>query len=105
MSTKGLIEENQINTSYTKRKYLTPKEIAAFVLVNFGQKNLNQYVSVYKEFFMIQFLKLNTTAYANINLIATIYDAVDDTLSGLIIDRTRSRFGRICVKLWKFKKY
>ena len=95
MSTKGLIEENQINTSYTKRKYLTPKEIAAFVLVNFGQKNLNQYVSVYKEFFMIQFLKLNTTAYANINLIATIYDAVDDTLSGLIIDRTRTRFGRI----------
>ena len=44
---------------------------------------------------MIQFLKLNTTAYANINLIATIYDAVDDTLSGLIIDRTRTRFGRI----------
>ena len=40
MSTKGLIEENQINTSYTKRKYLTPKEIAAFVLVNFGQKIL-----------------------------------------------------------------
>lgn len=81
--------------AYTHKRYLTPKEIAAYVLVNFGQKNLTQFVSAFKEFFMIQFLKLNTTAYANINLFASIYDAVDDTISGLIIDRTRTRWGRI----------
>ena len=44
---------------------------------------------------MIQFLKLNTTVYANINFFASVYDAVDDTISGLIIDRTRTRWGRI----------
>jgi Na+/melibiose symporter-like transporter len=81
--------------AYTKKRYLTPKEIAAYVLVNFGQKNLSQFISAFKEFFMIQFLKLNTTAYANINLFASIYDALDDTISGLIIDRTRTRWGRI----------
>lgn len=81
--------------AYTHKRYLTPKEIAAYVLVNFGQKNLSQFVNAFKEFFMIQFLKLNTTAYANINLFASIYDAVDDTISGLIIDRTRTRWGRI----------
>lgn len=81
--------------AYTKKRYLTPKEIAAYVLVNFGKKNIDQFVSAYKEFFMIQFLKLNTTAYAYINLFASVYDAVDDTLSGLIIDRTRTRWGRI----------
>ncbi|MCD7872832.1 MAG: MFS transporter [Clostridiales bacterium] len=80
---------------YTKKRYLTPKEIAAYVLVNFGQKNIDQFVSAFKEFFMVQFLKLNTTAYAYINLFASIYDAVDDTISGLIIDRTRTRWGRI----------
>ena len=80
---------------YTTKRYLTPKEIAAYVLVNFGQKNLSQFVDAFKEFFMIQFLKLNTTVYANINLFASIYDAVDDTISGLIIDRTRTRWGRI----------
>ena len=26
--------------AYTHKRYLTPKEIAAYVLVNFGQKNL-----------------------------------------------------------------
>lgn len=81
--------------AYTKKRYLTPKEIAAYVLVNFGQKNLSQFVDTFKEFFMIQFLKLDTTAYARINLFASIYDAVDDTISGLIIDRTRTRWGRI----------
>ena len=81
--------------AYTHKRYLTPKEIAAYVLVNFGQKNLSQFVDAFKEFFMIQFLKLNSTAYANINLFASIYDAVDDTISGLIIDRTRTRWGRI----------
>lgn len=81
--------------AYTTKRYLTPKEIAAYVLVNFGQKNLSQFVDAFKEFFMIQFLKLNTTVYANINLFASIYDALDDTISGLIIDRTRTRWGRI----------
>lgn len=43
--------------AYTKKRYLSPREIAAYVLVNFGQKNLSQFVSAYKEFFMIQFFK------------------------------------------------
>ncbi len=81
--------------AYTKKRYLTPKEIAAFVLVNFGQKNLSQFISSYKDFFMVQFMGLSTTANANINLFSTIYDAVDDTISGLIIDRTRTRWGRV----------
>jgi len=81
--------------AYTKKRYLSPKEIIAYVLVNFGQKNLSQFINAYKEFFMIQFLKLNTTAYAYINLFASVYDALDDTISGLIIDRTITRWGRI----------
>ncbi len=97
LDTKTNQEELNVdeNSDITKKRYLAPKEIAAYVLVNFGQKNLTQYVSSYKEFFMIQFLKLNSTAYAQINLFASIYDALDDTLSGLIIDRTRTRWGRI----------
>ncbi len=88
-------QEELDKLAYTKKRYLSPKEIAAYVLVNFGQKNLSQFTSAYKEFFMIQFLKLDTTAYAYINLFASVYDALDDTISGLIIDRTRTRWGRI----------
>lgn len=88
-------EEVLDKLAYTKKRYLTPKEIAAYVLVNFGQKNLSQFIDSNKQFFMTQFAGLDPQAYANINLFATIYDAVDDTLSGLIIDRTRTRWGRV----------
>ena len=37
-------EEIVDKLAYTKKRYLRPKEIAAFVLVNFGQKNLSQFV-------------------------------------------------------------
>ena len=102
-----VINENEVKTekmsddeildklAYTKKRYLTPKEIAAYVLVNFGQKNLSQFITANKDFFMVQFMGLSTTANANINLFSTVYDAVDDTLSGLIIDRTRTRWGRV----------
>ena len=81
--------------AYTKKRYLRPKEIAAFVLVNFGQKNLSQFIDGEKQFFLVQYAGLNPQHFANIQLFATIYDALDDTISGLIIDRTRTRWGRV----------
>ena len=88
-------EEVVDKLAYTKKRYLRPKEIAAFVLVNFGQKNLSQFVGGEKQFFLVQYAGLNPQHFANIQLFATIYDALDDTLSGLIIDRTRTRWGRV----------
>ena len=88
-------EEAVDKLAYTKRRYLRPKEIAAFVLVNFGQKNLSQFIDGEKQFFLVQYAGLNPEHFANIQLFATIYDALDDTISGLIIDRTRTRWGRV----------
>ncbi len=81
--------------AYTKKRYLTPKEIASYVLVNFGQKNLSQFIDSNKQNFLIQFAGVDPKALGTITLISTVYDAVDDTLSGLIIDRTRTRWGRV----------
>lgn len=81
--------------AYTKKRYLTPKEIAAYVLVNFGQKNLSQFITNSRQTFMMQYAGLSGKAYAAITSFATIYDALDDTISGLIIDRTRTRWGRV----------
>ena len=88
-------EEAVYKLAYTKKRYLRPKEIAAFVLVNFGQKNLSQFIDGEKQFFLVQYAGLNPQHFANIQLFATIYDALDDTISGLIIDRTRTRWGRV----------
>ena len=87
--------ENELTVADRKRRYLTPKEIFSMCAVAFGQKNLDEFCNANLQFFIIQFFGLSPEAYANISLGASIYDAVDDTLSGLIIDRTRTRWGRI----------
>lgn len=88
-------EETLDKLAYTKKRYLRPKEIAAYVLVNFGQKNLSQFINNSKQTFLMQYAGLSGNAYAAIASFTTIYDALDDTISGLIIDRTRTRWGRV----------
>ncbi len=91
----GTVETNVEQASAQDRRYLRPKEIAGFLLTSFGQKNLSQYVNAFRQFFAISFLGMSGSTYGLIMFIETIYDAVDDSISGLIIDRTRTRWGRL----------
>ncbi len=86
-------EIEQIQSQH--KRYLSPKEIVAFCIVNLGQKNLDEFINTKMQFFLIQFFGLSSTALANIQLATQIYDAVDDTISGIVIDRTRTRWGRV----------
>lgn len=86
-------ERNKVSAQ--NRRYLRPREIAAFLLATFGQKNLQQFVDSFRQFFMISFLGLSGRAYGLIVFFESIYDALDDSISGLIIDRTRTRWGRL----------
>ena len=87
--------EEEISASAQEKRYLTPREIIAYCLVGLAQKNLDEFNGSKMNYFIIQYLKINPEVFAKIVLGTTIYDAVDDTLSGLIIDRTRTRWGRI----------
>ncbi len=88
-------QADSVKVQSQHKRYLTPKEIIAFCIVNLGQKNINEFVNTRLQHFLIQFFGLSSKAYANITLATGIYDAVDDTISGLIIDRTRTRWGRV----------
>ncbi len=93
-ATTTVVEEaNEVSAA--NRRYLRPKEIAAYLLTSFGQKNLSQYVNAFRQFFAISFLGMSGSTYGVIMFIESIYDAVDDSISGLIIDRTRTRWGRL----------
>ncbi len=89
------VEAELDSLSASDRKYLRPREIVAFLLTSFGQKNLSQYVNAFRQFFIISFLGMSGSTYGIIMFIESIYDAVDDSISGLIIDRTRTRWGRL----------
>lgn len=89
------VEAELDSLSASDRKYIRPREIVAFLLTSFGQKNLSQYVNAFRQFFIISFLGMSGSTYGIIMFIESIYDAVDDSISGLIIDRTRTRWGRL----------
>ena len=83
------------NLAQSKKRYLRPKEIFAYVMANFGHKALNQFMSTHQDFFLINIMRVKPAHLAAVNTFATLYDALDDTISGLIIDRTRTRWGRV----------
>ena len=89
------VSEEQINSSLKEKRYLRPKEMISYCLVALSQRNIDEFVNSFRQKFAIDNLGLDPTVYANIQLGASIYDALDDTISGLVIDRTRTRWGRI----------
>ena len=78
-----------------RRRFLSPKEIIAFCLVHFGDRNLQEFFNNNMQYFMVQFFKVKPETYANLSFATGIYDIFDDTISGLVIDRTRTRWGRV----------
>lgn len=90
-----VVTEHIEQASSSNRKYVSPRETMAYLLTNFGQKNLLAFVDSFRQFFIISFLGISGSTYGIIMFIESIYDAVDDSLSGLIIDRTRTRWGRL----------
>ena len=91
----AVVTEETFVSEAAEKRYLSPKEILAYCLVGLTQKNLDEFVNTKMNYFIIQYLKIDPDVFANIVLGTTIYDAVDDTISGLVIDRTRTRWGRI----------
>lgn len=92
---EAVLAEDNISDEARQKRYLTPKEMLAYCLVGLTQKNLDEFNNTKMNYFIIQYLKIDPKLFAKIVFGTTVYDAVDDTISGLVIDRTRTRWGRI----------
>lgn len=89
-------DSNTVHTEEREeRRLVRPREVAAYALTSYGINNLTSYVGATKQYFMMSFLGLSGTAYGTLSTIATIWDALDDPISGVIIDRCRTRWGRL----------
>lgn len=88
-------EQTTVTAGSSRRRYLRPREMFAYLLTAFGQKNLNEFVNGNRQFFMISFLGISGKTYGLIMFLEMLYDALDDSLSGVIIDRTRTRWGKL----------
>ena len=80
---------------YQNRRYVGSKETLAYVLFDVS-KSFN--INLYAERFIFDVLNIDFKYLAIVNFINTIWDVVNDTFTGVIVDKTRTRWG-------KFKPY
>lgn len=94
-----IIEENtEISNQSDKnemKRLVRPREIAAFALTSYGLNNLTSFIGSTKQYFMMSFLGLSGKAFGLLGTVSTVWDALDDPISGIIIDRCRTRWGRL----------
>lgn len=91
------LAKNNKNTSivYQDRRYVGTRETFAYIAFDVS-KSFN--ISMYGDRFLYDVLKIDLNLLALINLINGIWDTVNDTFIGAVVDKTRTRWG-------KFKPY
>ena len=77
-----------------KKLYLSPKHYVAYILSGFGDTNWNSF-SKRLFFFATTFLGIKPSTWGVAESASIFIDTLDNALSGLIIDRTRTRWGRV----------
>ena len=94
-----MLDKNETATTATSgtehKRLVRPREIAAFAATSYTINNLTSFVGATKQYFMMSFMGLSGTAYGTLSMVSTIWDALDDPISGIIIDRCRTRWGRL----------
>lgn len=80
---------------YQSKNYLAPKEMAAYIISGFGDKNWDTFNGANSFFFNTTFLRANPVTLSLASTVCGILDTFDNAISGPIIDRTRTRWGRV----------
>ncbi|HOL78959.1 MAG TPA: MFS transporter, partial [Clostridiales bacterium] len=88
-------EEEYRNYVYENRRYVGKKETIAYILFDFAQ---NFTINKYNERFIFDVVRIDFAFQAFTNFVGGIWDVVNDTIIGAIVDKTRTRWG-------KFKPY
>ncbi len=75
--------------------YLTPKEMASYILSGIGDKNWDTFNGANSDFYYRTIIGAEAATLSTASVICTFADTFDNAISGPIIDRTRTRWGRV----------
>lgn len=78
-----------------KKLYLSPKHYAAYILSGFGDKNWETFNGTNLFFFQTTFLGARADVLSYSSVVCSVMDTFDNAISGPLIDRTRTRWGRV----------
>lgn len=77
------------------KKYLTTKERIAFTIGAFGRSGIYTLMSMFSLVFFQNGAGLTLSQSTTIILCGRIFDAINDPIMGLIVDKTKSRWGKM----------
>lgn len=79
----------------TEAKYLNKGDYISFSLASFASSAVNGLAQGYLLIFYTAILDINPKATALMFLIAKIWDGINDPIMGVIVDKTRTRWGKM----------
>ena len=77
------------------KNYLSPKDYVAYVLSGTGDKNWESFSGANLDFFNRTMVGASAATLSAASVICTFADTFDNAISGPILDRTRTRWGRV----------
>lgn len=78
-----------------KKFYLSPKEMASYILSGVGDKNWETFSGSNSDFYYRTILGAEAATLSTASVICTFADTFDNAISGPVLDRTRTRWGRV----------
>ncbi|MBR3954135.1 MAG: MFS transporter [Clostridia bacterium] len=85
----------QKQREHQSKNYLSPSDYIAYNLSGFGDKNWDTFNSRNASFFNRNILGVSAWTLSKASVVSSIADTIDNAFSGAIIDRTRTRWGRV----------
>ena len=78
-----------------EKEYLGPREMAAYIISGIGDKNWETFNGNNEFFYTTTFQHVSPITLSVAQTFSTIVDTFDNAISGPILDRTRTRWGRV----------
>ncbi|MBE6716514.1 MAG: hypothetical protein E7573_06300 [Ruminococcaceae bacterium] len=86
------VKQSLLDTdSFSERRFVGKKETVAYVL-NDASYSLN--INDFKERYIYDVVKIDFNFLAFQNLVTTIWDTINDTFIGVVVEKTRTRWGK-----------
>ena len=86
----ALVDLTAMN-SFAERRFVSSKETVAYVL-NDASYSLN--INDFKDRYIYDVVKIDFDFLAFQNIFATVWDTINDTFIGTVVEKTRTRWGK-----------
>ncbi len=93
---KELLDRKIVTTDVGEDTYLTWREALSYTMGRGAQgMSTSMTASKYVNYFITDILHIDTVVASNIRLYCGVFDAINDPMMGVLVDKTRTKYGKM----------